>query len=113
MVVLRKLRRQRRSFEATIHHPVTSPVTCTYEVQSHADSKQEVCTGQTLVRGRDRGCPYINTVHSSALCVQKVLHDDLLKEDAQKRDPNSDEQLGVVRDTYTREITRGPMDGAA
>ena len=46
-------------------------------------------------------------------CMQKVLHEDLLKEDARKRDPNSDEQLGVVRDTYTREITRGPMDGAA
>jgi hypothetical protein len=45
--------------------------------------------------------------------VQKVLHDDQLKQDAEKRDPNSDEQLGVVRDHYTREITRGPMDGAA
>lgn len=45
--------------------------------------------------------------------MQKVLHDDLLKEDATKRDPNSDEQLGVVRDTYTREVIRGPMDGAA
>lgn len=66
-----------------------------------------------MVGGLDHVCIYLHTVHSLVLCVQKVLHDDLLKEDAQKRDPNSDEQLGVVRDTYTREITRGPMDGAA
>lgn len=41
----------------------------------------------------------------------KVMHDDMLKQDAMKRDPNEDEQLGLVRDHYSREITRGPMDG--
>lgn len=45
--------------------------------------------------------------------LQRVLHEDILKNDAMKRDPNSDEQLGLVRDHYSREITRGPMDGGS
>ena len=49
---------------------------------------------------------FLNTV-----LLQKVLHDDILKNDAMKRDPNEDEQLGLVRDHYSREIKRGPMDG--
>lgn len=78
-----------------------------------------MCYPALSVKTRAFGCcwgphrehAHIRTDHH--LCIQKVLHEDLLKEDARKRDPNSDEQLGVVRDTYTREITRGPMDGAA
>lgn len=37
--------------------------------------------------------------------VQRVLDDDLKQEDMKNRDPNADDELGIVRDPFTREIT--------
>lgn len=62
---------------------------------------------------REKRLPAANSVSLflNTVLLQKVLHDDILKNDAMKRDPNEDEQLGLVRDHYSREIKRGPMDG--
>lgn len=41
--------------------------------------------------------------------MQTVLHDDMLRDDIQNRNPNSDSQLGLERDPVTREITGDPL----
>jgi hypothetical protein len=36
--------------------------------------------------------------------VQRVLHDDMKQDDIKMRDPNSDEELGLHRDPFTRRL---------